>query len=104
MSPRKKPEQEWTDLELPGMEELGQYAIPKKEPRSYEGIVRYHRRKTMTVGCMDCADEVRDRKRTAIDYASFVKTYNDDDPRWLCFMHAREHKHQDQLAGRNYYG
>lgn len=106
MGRKKNTPQEWTDVPFPGMEEVGAVENPPnaKPPRTFDGIAKYRRHKTMNTGCMDCADEVSNGKSTSVQYAAFVRTFEDDEPRWLCFLHSREWKHKDQLAGINVYG
>lgn len=105
MGSRKKPDQEWTDIELPGMESVGTYdeEKPPKPDRHY-GKVRYVRNKRMTMKCGVCSKLVAEGKQTHIEYGAFIRWYKEEPPVNLCFLHTTESKHQDKIAGRHFIG
>lgn len=105
MASRKKPDQEWTDTELPGMDGLGVFEEPPEpKPNRHYGKVLYKRNNRMTIKCTRCALEVASGNKNSVEYAAYARSYLEEPMEYLCFLHTNEAKHQDKVAGRHYIG
>lgn len=99
---RRKQEQSFTDIVLPGFEQPvpePTRPVSKREQDEAQHKISYKRYKVAgRVHCDPCVSVYREGASKTINDASYIRT-GGGEVRYLCFFHKTEAVHRDQLAG-----